>query len=271
MLPPEKQCWLGRDVHPSCTAPVAPFHFRKVYIIGRAFTSCWHFRCLSDRISYQWALSTLGQQVLSTMKELVWFEAFPSSLAWEGKEYFQKVCFCAAQVVRVLFWFRDDTYVVMIFVHMEDLVILIPELSGVKWAEHEWNNLFKLSDWEELKYYFGFSFNGIENTTLLGESAYCSCFLKHLAMEMSKNTSTPMVEKMKTFFLELVLSEEKQNEAKALPCWLLIWSLSNLRTHSRLDITFLAGILSRLLKVRQMVIWWLQNARFVVYNEPRNQ
>lgn len=62
-----------------------------------------------------------------------------------------KSCECVSR-------FRGDTHKVIIFIYVDDLVILSPEINGVKWAKEELKRALKLTDLDELKKYIGVYF-----------------------------------------------------------------------------------------------------------------
>lgn len=112
------------------------------------------------------------------------------------------------------FKFRDDMHQVTLVVYVDDLLILSPELCGVKSSKEELRSLFKLTDLQELTSYLGAPFEQIGYTKFTGQSAYCIAILKQLRMEMVKMMPTPMVENMKQLFLKAAYSETEQKEGR---------------------------------------------------------
>lgn len=97
----------------------------------------------------------------------------------------------------------------IILVSVQDLVILSPELSGVKWAKKELKNLLNLTNMWKIKYCLG-SLKGMEDRTFLLQLTYCYSILKQFV-------AIPMTENIEDLFLKPVLSEAEPKEWKAFP------------------------------------------------------
>lgn len=173
-----------------------------------------------------------------------------SSILWHGKVKIalERFGFTQLELCKRVFKCNYDKHDVIMLVNMDDLLILRPELSGVKRAKAELKELIEVYRLEGLKYCLGVSFKPIGHMTFLSQSAYCSRTTERFGMDMPKTVSTPMVENINQLFLGPVSSEAEHKKEKEFLYRSLIESMLSPRYHTQLEITVWVGILSSFVK-----------------------
>lgn len=136
----------------------------------------------------------------------------------------------------------------IILLYLDHLATLSPKPSEITCAKEKLERLFKFTVLSDQNFYLGFSSKSIQNSTLLSQAAYCSPVLKQFGMELTRMTSTPIVENIKEYFLKLFSSGAEQKEAKQTPFRSLIRHLLYLSTHRPPYIMSLVGIYRRVAK-----------------------
>lgn len=137
---------------------------------------------------------------------------------------------------------------VVILVYVDDLVILSLDMDRIKQTKKELQTLLMLPHLGEQQYCFEVSFKGTRNKNLLRQAPYCRRSLQKFLMESAKSTLTPMIKNIEDTICEAVVVEAEQEDSKHFPFQSLIGRLIYLGRHTRPDIAFPVGTMSRLVE-----------------------
>lgn len=100
----------------------------------------------------------------------------------------------------------------MLLVYVEEVIIISPNIDGVRRIKTELKAKLKLEDLGLLRFYLGIHFECDGDRVSLTERAYCELILKKFGMENCTPESTPMVDNIDGILGVAPTDNEEQSE-----------------------------------------------------------
>ena len=135
----------------------------------------------------------------------------------------------------------------MAILYVDGLIILVSNVTQLKWFKLELMKEFEMSDLGELHYYLGVKFerNKEARTIIMNQNSYIVEILKRLNMKECKPFGTPF--NVVSRFLKLLDEEfmNMQREMEGIPYKARVGSLMYTMVAMRADITFAVSTVSQ--------------------------
>ncbi|XP_042755281.1 uncharacterized mitochondrial protein AtMg00810-like [Lactuca sativa] len=136
---------------------------------------------------------------------------------------------------------KKDGNTLIVGVYVDDLLVTGSCQEAVKKFKLEMNERFEMSDLGPLAYYLGIEVNQQENCITLKQEAYAKNLLAKTQMLACNPTKSPMEHKIK------LLKDEEGEPVNPTEYRSIVGGLRYL-THTRPDITFAVGVVSRFME-----------------------